>query len=195
MNEFSQETAEAIRSYVYALLDSRRRTFYVGKGRGQRCFQHARAAIKYRKSSDEPNPKLEFIRDLHRKTGEWPRIEIIRHELNDDEARLLEAILIKAFRTDYNLAAGLNANNFCLSTEDVEGIHSDPLPESELGSSVLLVSLNGSKKDGLNPFPDIRKRELPRRVLRYWRMAREKAAIVDYIAGVYRQVVRIVFEV
>jgi hypothetical protein len=212
MNEFSQETAEAIKSYVYALLDTRRRKddvrriFYVGKGKGQRCFQHAHAAIKPRKSSDGPNPKLELIHEIHRDKKKWPQIEIIQHGLTDEAARLLEAIMIKALRTDpsrrkskrerdaaCNRAAGQGAGTFCLSTEDVEAVHSHPLPEGDLESRVLLVSLNGGPE--LCPFPEIDERDLPRRVLRYWRLAPENAAIVDYIAGVYRQVVRVVFKV
>src|SRR5438309_1048415 len=44
---FSPETIEGIGTYVYALIDPSkpstdpRRFFYIGKGIGQRCFQHA----------------------------------------------------------------------------------------------------------------------------------------------------------
>ncbi len=87
MNRFSPETIEAIGSYVYALLDPRkpktdpRRLFYVGKGIGQRCFAHAAAEVKW-KRSEEPNPKLQLIREIRQATGAPPPIQLIAHRLS-----------------------------------------------------------------------------------------------------------------
>lgn len=212
MIKFSPETCESLGRYVYALLDNRRRKddvrrlFYVGKGKDQRCFQHARAEVKWRKSSGEPNPKLNLIREIRKETATSPQIEIIRHGLSDDAARELEAILIKTLRTDpsrrrsdndrdtaCNRTGGRGARAFCLSINDIEGIYSRPLRERDLKSRDLLVNLNGGTD--LVAFPDICARDLPRRVLRYWRIAPKKADAVDYILGVYRQIVRVVFKV
>jgi hypothetical protein len=44
---FSPEAAEKIGLYVYRLIDPRNgHTFYVGKGKGNRVFQHCRNALQ-----------------------------------------------------------------------------------------------------------------------------------------------------
>ena len=59
---FPQEVVEALRHYVYRLIDPRNgETFYVGKGQGQRVFDHVSGAIyengpKCCRSEVEANP-------------------------------------------------------------------------------------------------------------------------------------------
>ena len=44
--ELKQSVKEALGYYVYALVDPRdRKIFYIGKGKGNRIFQHAEAAL------------------------------------------------------------------------------------------------------------------------------------------------------
>lgn len=44
-NEFSPEVSAQLNYYVYRLIDPRNgQTFYVGKGRGNRIFQHVKCA-------------------------------------------------------------------------------------------------------------------------------------------------------
>ena len=105
MAKFTPETSEAIGKYVYALIDpdkpdsDPKRIFYVGQGRGQRCFSHARAEVK-RKRNDEPNPKLKRIRKIRKTTGAPPPIQIIAHKVDHGEADRLEAALICVLQTD-----------------------------------------------------------------------------------------------
>ncbi len=196
MNEFSQETIEAIGSYVYALIDPQKaesdpsRIFYVGKGMGNRCFSHAKAETRWK--AGEPNQKLGLIREIREATGKQPSISIIAHRLTDDGAHQLEASLISTLQTDCNLVRGKYAADYCLSADEVEGRYSRPLHESELGHRVLLVNLNGG--DELPSYPDIEPRDFPRRVLMYWPLSDRNADQVEYIIGVYRQVTRLVFK-
>ena len=47
ITKFSDETAERLGYYVYRLIDPRNgRTFYVGKGKGNRVFEHIKCALK-----------------------------------------------------------------------------------------------------------------------------------------------------
>lgn len=198
MKEFSPETVAALRSYVYALIDPRkpatdpRRLFYVGKGIGQRCFHHADAEVRW-KRSEEPNPKLELIRDIRRATGAPPPIQIIAHRLSDEESHRLEAALISVLQTDGNLASGKCAVDYSLSVDEIEGRHSNPLTESAIGHRVLLVSLNGG--EDLPPFPETQESDMPRRVLKFWPLSEQSADQVEYIVGIYRQLTRRVFKV
>ena len=198
MKEFSPETAEAIGSYVYALLDPRvsksdpRRIFYVGKGAGQRCFAHAVAEVRWERTK-EPNPKLQLVREIRQVTCAPPPIELIAHRLSDDESHQLEAALISVLQTDGNLVAGKYGADYSLSADDIEGQYSNPLGEAEIGHRILLVSLNGGKH--LPPFPEIAESDMPRRILKFWPLSERSANQVEYIVGVYQQLTRRVFKV
>ena len=48
MKKFAREVVEKLDNYVYRLVDPRTGlTFYVGKGSGNRVFDHAAGALKF----------------------------------------------------------------------------------------------------------------------------------------------------
>lgn len=89
---FSQNTVEAIGFYVYILVDPRdSRTFYVGKGMGQRVFSHIQDAQSDR--IFDSSEKIEIIRDIF-KSGNEPTVRIVCHGVSEDQAFLVERALI-----------------------------------------------------------------------------------------------------
>ena len=89
---FTQKVIEELQSYVYALVDPRNDCiFYIGKGKGNRVFQHAEDALQ--ENTDSHNLKLETIRSIH-KDGLKVKHYIIRHKLSDETAFLVESVLI-----------------------------------------------------------------------------------------------------
>ncbi len=97
MKRLSPGVGARLGYYVYALIDPRdgydREIFYVGKGKGDRALHHDREALLAREGDSQPD-KISRIRAI-RKAGCQPRIDIVRHGLEDkDEAHRIEAALI-----------------------------------------------------------------------------------------------------
>jgi hypothetical protein len=90
MECFTQSVIEKIGAYVYLLLyPDTRKPFYVGKGRGNRVFQHALNALESPTETD----KLETIRDIIA-SGKRVEYRIVRHRMSDEAAFEVESALI-----------------------------------------------------------------------------------------------------
>ncbi len=111
--EFSQSTSDKLGYYVYRLIDPRNgQTFYVGKGKGNRVFQHVQGAIDYydgveKKEIDEANDpnKLRIIQEI-REAGLKVIHIIQRWNLTEKEAFEVEAALIDVFPGLANIQSG-----------------------------------------------------------------------------------------
>lgn len=197
--EFNQNVKEAIAYYVYALVDPRdQKIFYIGKGKDNRVFQHAEAAL----NENEESLKLNTIRNII-KDGQKVQHYILRHNLTEDEAYLVESSLINMltypkFNTKNqltNLQAGHHQwNEGIKSTEEIETLYDCPKIEVNKGDKLLLVSLNQSYKQekakGIYRRPDIYES-----TRKYWAIGRNRANDIDYVLGVYKGVVRCVIKV
>ncbi len=84
--KFSAKAKEQLGHYVYLYIDPRtNKPFYIGKGKGNRCFAH----LKARRTSE----KSRIIRQLA-KLGQQPRIEVLKWGLTEDESFLVEQTAI-----------------------------------------------------------------------------------------------------
>ena len=89
--EFPPEIIEMLKNYVYVYVDPiSNNPFYIGKGYGNRVFQHLRD-----KSETEKTKRINEIRSQ----GEEPKIELLRFGLTENEARLIEAAVIDLYGT------------------------------------------------------------------------------------------------
>jgi hypothetical protein len=98
MDSFPIEIHDKLGWYVYRLIDPRNgQTFYVGKGRGDRVFQHIRGALKQEDALDEMDLKTKTILDIQR--ANLPVLHVIhRHGLENSEvAYEVEAALMDAY--------------------------------------------------------------------------------------------------
>lgn len=196
---FKQSVTEAIGCYVYALVDPRdNHIFYVGKGTGNRVYQHVQAAL----TDDSQSLKLSTIREIMT-LGLEVKYYIIRHNMTEQEAYLVESSIIDlltypAFNKNNiltNIVSGHHQWNEGIKTdEEINILYDCPKIEPVPGERLLLVSLNKSyvqpKASGVyhrpNDYESARK---------YWALSPDKADKIDYILGIYRGIVRIVIHV
>lgn len=199
MNSFSESVKEALNYYVYALIDPRdNKIFYIGKGKGNRVFSHISAAI----SSEEENLRLNVIRNILNEGLEVKHF-IIRHNLSEQEAYLLESTLIDfltfpQFNTECiltNIAAGHHQWDEGIKTiEDICTLYDCASINAFEDYGILLVSLNKS-------FNQAKAKGVYRRfnifdaTRRYWKISKSRAHSIKYVLGVYKGIVRSVIKV
>ena len=121
IQQFSEYTIEHLKCYVYALFDPRepaagRKPFYIGKGVGNRCFQHAELEADLADDLLQPmglSTKLAALRSI-RQSALAPDIEIVRHGMSEKEAFAVEAALIEfiGLETLTNVVTGHGATEY-----------------------------------------------------------------------------------
>lgn len=195
--KFKQKVKEALGYYVYVLVDPRdNKIFYIGKGKGNRLFQHADAAIV----DKSHNLKLDTIRSI-KSEGKEVVYYIIRHNLEESEAFLVESALIDILTYPKinhnnqltNLIAGHHQwDEGIKSIDEINTLYD--CPKIEVKNNILLVSLNKSynqaKAKGIYKRFDIYES-----TRKYWKISRNKSEQINYVLGVYKGVVRCVIKV
>lgn len=105
---FSPEIITKLQYYVYRLIDPRNgETFYVGKGKGNRVFEHAQGNTE----EDVLCEKMSRIREIQLAGFEVGHV-IHRHGMNEDAAFEVEAALIDAYPGLTNIMDGHGNTDF-----------------------------------------------------------------------------------
>jgi uncharacterized protein len=115
-DRFPIEVAERLKWYVYRLIDPRNgETFYVGKGRGDRVFKHAKGALAASKDEDAEDAidlKFQRIKEIAAVGLEVAHV-IHRHGIeNENLAFQIEATLIDAYPGLTNRVNGHGADDY-----------------------------------------------------------------------------------
>ena len=198
-NSFSQRTIEALAYYVYALVDPRdNRIFYIGKGKGNRVFQHAKDSL----NENYKSLKLDVIRCILNE-GKQVELYILRHNLTEDSAFIVESTLIdlltysKFNRINQltNIVAGHHQwDEGIKNVDEINAIYDCKQIKVNQDEKLLLVSLNRSfdqaKASGV-----YRRLDIYETTRKYWKIAKSRAQNIKYVLGVYKGVVRSVIEI
>ena len=194
LQDFSPRTEEALKYYVYLLVDPRDgKIFYVGKGKGDRVFAHLRCA----ESSDAESEKMNTIREIQG-AGKEVLYYIARHGLEEAEAFLVESVLIDllTFR-DFssvanitNIQAGHHQFDRGIKTaEELEALYNGgELEEHGIVDRVLTININGTYNRNYEG-----KESIYEATRKSWKLSPRRAEKVQYVLSEYRGVVRAIF--
>jgi hypothetical protein len=181
-HEIPHDVAEKLGRYVYLYVHpDDKKIFYVGKGIGQRALSHLSHEVESR--------KVRTIRALEAE-GKKPIIEILAHNLRDDETALrIEAAVIDVLGLDSltNLVRGHSSGEFGrLPLEEINTRYG--ARDVDIEHPSILIRVNKLYRPGMKEDEVL---EITRGI---WKVGprREKAR---FALAVYHGVVREVFEI
>jgi hypothetical protein len=189
-DRFPPGVAGHLKYYVYRLIDPRNgETFYVGKGKGNRVFHHARGAIdrtEEDRDEDEVDAKLRRIRSIALAGFNVAHV-IHRHGIEDEQtAEEVEAALIDAYPGLTNKVAGYGSDEFGVAhaTEIIDRYEARPfVPEHRLLAIAVRVSISEGRRESVYDATRFA-----------WKISPERANRADYVLGHDRGVVVGVFK-
>jgi len=113
ITKFPVEVAERLKWYVYRLIDPRNgETFYIGKGQGDRIFEHVKGALKIDNGEDAVDLKFQRIKDITSAGLEVTHV-IHRHNIESAEVAFeIEAAVIDAYPGLTNRVSGHGAGDY-----------------------------------------------------------------------------------
>ena len=181
MQTFPPNVRKQIKYYVYLYIDPRNdEVFYIGKGKGNRCFAHLK--------SNAESDKVERILEL-RKLGLEPKIELLKYGLTESEALLVEqtAIDLLNIKNLTNLSRGHGARHESrASVEQVIAMLN--AKEVVIRHPVILINISRLFRYGMTEF------ELYEATRIAWKVG-PKRNRAKYAFSVYKSVVREVYEI
>lgn len=185
---FSTEVIKNIGYYVYRLIDPRSgETFYVGRGYGNRVFQHVKNELKakdFENGQIAESGKLNQIRSI-RNEGLGVIHIIHRHGMDELTAIEVEAAMIDAYAGLTNQISGEGSNERgVMHHRQVEEAYNAPelVPKHKL----LVININRSFEDG--------ERTLYDAVRFAWRISADNANKCDYVLANVKGVIKGAFE-
>lgn len=180
---FSGPIADKLKRYVYVYCDpADGSVFYVGKGKGNRCFEH----LKHEGES-EKSLRIKKMRDA----GVEPRIDILAFGLTEDEALIVEAAAIDLIGINNltNQRIGHNSARYGRrSIDDVCAQLGDSVV-SDFRHDMVLIRINQLYDPA---FDDMQLYEATRGI---WEIAEGKRGVVTHACALYQGKIREVYEI
>ena len=191
MERFSAKSLLALGDfYVYGLIDPRNnKIFYVGKGTGNRVFEHERESFS---NPDSDNLKLKTIAEIVYEGLEVKKV-IINSKLTEREAFAAEASLINIFNylSDVeltNIVAGHHSTE-ALTVEDFERMNgAEELSKDDIKHKVVFIKITNSYRRNMSS------EELYDVIRGVWKNNLNKARFAEYVLGVHNSLIIAVYK-
>ncbi|MBQ7713162.1 MAG: hypothetical protein IJT69_05030 [Clostridia bacterium] len=197
IKEFSNETISEINYYVYRLIDPRNgQTFYVGKGKGNRVFDHVKCSIDYydgvEETSDKDPNKFRIIKEIIDSGLDVIHI-IQRWNLTEKEAFEVEAALIDAYQGLSNLQSGHHSDFGVTNAELLEKrFHLSEYKEPQDFKYIIIKVKSWKLDEMLEQYPETYRYEATRSA---WRMNPRTVKEFPYVFSVTDGIVKEVYKV
>ncbi len=179
--EFTPEIIERLKHYVYIYSDpDTQAPFYIGKGYGNRCFQHL--------NDESESKKVRKLNEL-RENGKKPTIELLRYGLNDNEATLLEAAIIDfvGIADLTNKVRGIHSRSFGrISVDEIIAIYT--AEDVDVQDNVLLIKINKLYHSKMS------EQELYEATRGIWKVG-DRRKYAEYVFSVFHGIVREVYSI
>ena len=183
---FSPEVSDKLEYYVYRLIDPRNGdTFYVGKGKGNRVFDHVKGEVANNSDTEDLSDTLKRVREIRNDDFEVAHI-IHRHGMDEKTALAVEAALIDAYPEVLNEYAGHGSSDYgCMHAKQVIKQYQRQVKETEFAHDVLMVIINRSAPKASSIYEAAQSA---------WRLDGEKAEKAKYVLAVRNGLVVGVFK-
>ena len=184
IDHFSQETIKTLGYYVYVYSDPEtKKPFYIGKGKGNRVFNH----LKDQSETD----KVKKIKEI-KSRGEDPLIEILAYGLDEETALIVESAAIDLIGINNltNIQKGYESRTFGRIEASVldKRCRHEKLNPDDIDDNLMLIRINQLYRNDMSDL------ELYEATRGYWRLSVENAKKVGYVLAVYDGLVVEVYE-
>ncbi|MBA5791730.1 hypothetical protein H1R17_10945 [Flavobacterium sp. xlx-214] len=183
IQEFPPEVIKELNYYVYRLIDPRNGdTFYIGKGQGNRIFEHLKCSISEDDDEETFDLKYQRIREIMRSGLDVIHI-IHRHGLDSATAFHVEAALLDAFPGTANKVGGHYSNDIG-PMNAYEILTRYKAETAELKHKIILININRTVND----------RDIYNAVRFAWKLDVERAEKAEYVLALEKGIIVGVFK-
>jgi hypothetical protein len=190
---FDVRTIQELKFYVYLLIDPvSQLPFYVGKGEGNRVFDHMNEAKEGKRGTD----KLETIQAILKNNMTVEHV-IVRHGLTEKMAFEIEASLIDTFRyipsfnsfVKGNIQGGMNSiENGLMSSDEIKRKY-NASPLNYIPEDTIIININSSYKRASG------NDRIYKATKERWRMKDPRGGHISFVLSEYKGLIVEVFQV
>ena len=179
---FSAQVIKEIKYYVYLLSDpTTNEVFYVGKGKGNRVFQHLK--------DKSDNPKTRKIKELEI-LGLKPKMDLLIHGCDELTVKKVEASIIDLIGKDNltNIVKGYESTNFGrMNVSQISGKYNNK--KANIIEKVLLVKLSDTFRYNMSPH-DLY--DITRGI---WKVSKERQKVLTHAFAVYDGIIQETYKI